>query len=107
SSTTSAASRSRADAALQRRSSAQTKNAGGGKSSAAGVSLSESRKLYEVISHQFLLISLSRKWARPLVSRGRSSVMPSALPLAENSLCASSTSSGVANCKVNRLASVR
>ena len=62
---------------------------------------------YEVISHQFLLTSLSKKCARPLVCSSRTSVMPSSLPFLENSLCASSTSSGVATCKVKRLASDR
>src|SRR6185436_13141652 len=60
---------------------------------------------YEVISHQFLLISLNKKCAWPLVCSSRSSVMPSSLPFLENSLCASSTSSGLATCRVNRFAS--
>src|SRR5215468_4319780 len=61
--------------------------------------------IYEVTSHQFLLISLKIKNARPFSSsRSHSSLIPICLPFVENSLCASSTSSGVATFSVKRFA---
>ena len=60
---------------------------------------------YDVTSHQFLLISLKMKNARPFSSsRFHNSLIPIYLPLVENSLCASSTSSGLATFRVKRLA---
>src|SRR5262245_13265905 len=63
------------------------------------------RAIYEVTSHQFLLISLKIKNAGPFSSsRSHSSLIPICLPFVENSLCASSTSSGVAIFSVKRFA---
>ena len=60
---------------------------------------------YDVTSHQFLLISLKMKNARPFSSsRFHNSLIPICLPWVENSLCASSTSSGLATFRVKRLA---
>src|SRR5215510_7342810 len=60
---------------------------------------------YEVTSHQFLLISLKIKNARPFSSsRSHSSLIPICLPFVENSLCASPTSSEVATFSVKRFA---
>src|SRR5262249_61518721 len=64
--------------------------------------------MFAVNSHQFLSRSLKIKLVLPLMASSLpSSVMPTALPLVENSRCACSTAAVESICKVNRFTGAR
>ena len=83
------------------------KKAAGKLSTAAFKNLLSFRLFYDVTSHQFLFRSEKINDTRPFSLSSQTSAIPFCLPVVENSLCASATSSADASFNVKRFTGER